>query len=426
MLSIPRRIIGVLLLVVTPVAATVAGLAGFFAVAALTVRLPLLSMTGVVLMALTATGLGAVGWRLLRRREYTIGFAALVTLFCASLAGTAILVPGARPAAGLVPSWVRFWSLPTGSHIAYAHQSAADPKRRYPVVFLHGGPGTPGNGLPAVAAAVAAAGFDVYAYDQLGAGRSSRLDDVTGYTVARQVADLDAIRMTIRADRLILVGQSWGGSLAAQYLAAHPDRVERVAFTSPGPIWPSSWPGGGTGDPWERMSDEQRRQRDDLIDRPRIFAQAVLQSIDPNAAHALVGDDEADELMHRIAVLGKDATSCSGGRSAPVHDNHQGFYVNQMTVEDFARIDDPRPALRQSTVPALVLRGTCDFVPWPVAREYRDTLRGAVLVSVPSAGHGIAADQPDRYEGTLMAFLTERQLPVSPYTGDPVPTDTER
>ena len=42
--------------------------------------------------------------------------------------------------------------------------------------------------------------------------------------------------------------------------------------------------------------------------------------------------------------------------------------------------------------------GSCDFVPWAVTREHRDTLPNAELVSVPNAGHGIAADQPDLYE----------------------------
>jgi proline iminopeptidase len=171
------------------------------------------------------------------------------------------------------------------------------------------------------------------------------------------------------------------------------------------------------------MTADQHRRRDELLDQPRIYAQAALQAINPNAAHALVGDDEADELMHRIAVLGKDVTSCAGGHSGPVHDNHQGFYVNQLTVADFATITDPRPALRRIAVPALIMRGGCDFIPWAVTREYRDTLPNAELVSVPSAGHGIAADQPELYARLLMAFLTGRRLPVPAYTGVPAPAD---
>ncbi|MEE1805543.1 alpha/beta fold hydrolase [Streptomyces sp. BE133] len=98
-------------------------------------------------------------------------------------------------------------------------------------------PGTPAEGIPAGGRELAADGFEVYSYDQLGAGRSTRLRDITGYTVARQVADLDAIRRTLGADRIVIVGQSWGGSLAAQYLAAHSRHVAKAVFTSPGALW---------------------------------------------------------------------------------------------------------------------------------------------------------------------------------------------
>ncbi|MEE1804829.1 alpha/beta fold hydrolase, partial [Streptomyces sp. BE133] len=52
-----------------------------------------------------------------------------------------------------------------------------------------------------------------------------------------QVADLDAIRRTLGADRIVIVGQSWGGSLAAQSLAAHSRHVAQAVFTSPGALW---------------------------------------------------------------------------------------------------------------------------------------------------------------------------------------------
>ncbi|MFJ9706042.1 alpha/beta fold hydrolase [Streptomyces sp. NPDC101234] len=149
------------------------------------------------------------------------------------------------------PPGVRFWDLPTGSHIAYVHAPATGKARPTPVIFLHGGPGTPGEGVPTGGRELAADGFDVYSYDQLGAGRSTRLRDVTGYTVARQVADLEAIRRTLGADRIILVGQSWGGSLTAQYLAAHAEHVAKAVFTSPRAVGPSipRLPGRGTLEP---------------------------------------------------------------------------------------------------------------------------------------------------------------------------------
>lgn len=404
-----RRIAGTLLILLAPAVAAGAGAAAFFATAAVTAEVPLLGAAALLTVTAVALAVAVPGWRLRGRPRplrRAVVFASAVALVCAATFSTTVLRPGPRPAAGPPPPSVRFWDLPTGSRIAYQHHPATGDRRPDPVIFLHGGPGTPGEGLPAVAGVLAGDGFDVYTYDQLGAGRSTRLRDVTGYTVARQVADLEAIRVTLRVERIIPVGQSWGGSLAAQYLAAHPTRVARVAVTSPGPIWPPAWPDGGTGDPWARLTPEQLRRRDEIIEGPRILVQAILQQINPNAAHGLVGDDEADELMHRIAVLGKDTARCPGAPPAAVHGNHQGFYANQMTVADFATVVDPRPRLRLLSVPALIMRGQCDFVPLPVTREYREVLAGSRLVVVPGAGHAIAAEQPAAYTGALRAFLT--------------------
>ncbi len=419
------RLSAILLLITGPVVAAVIGVTAFFLTALVTPDTRLLCAAGLVTTASVTYAFAVPGWALsgwAHRHRYA---AILTVLNCATVGAVftgAVLVPGPHPVPVPAPSPIGFWQLPTGSHIAYAHRPATGPAKPYPVVFLHGGPGTPGEGLPAMAEDLAADGFDVYAYDQLGAGRSTRLRDVTGYTVARQVADLEAIRVVLAADRLILVGQSWGGSLAAQYVAAHPQHVHQVVFTSPGPIWPRAWPDGGGGDPWARLSTEQRNQRDAVVDRPRILAQSLLQQINPNAAHRLVGDDEADEMLHRVAVLGKDATACPGRASAPVHGNHQGFYVNQRTVADFETIADPRPALRTAAVPTLIMRAACDFVPWPVTREYRDILPHAVLVAIPGAGHGIATGRPALYAQLLQAFLTGRRLPLTPYTAEAPPS----
>lgn len=244
----------------------------------------------------------------------------------------------------------------------------------------------------------------MYAYDQVGAGRSSRLSDVTEYTVARQVADLEAVRVAIRADQLVLVGQSWGATLAAEYLAAFPTRVAKVVFTSPGSLWAPAFP-DGIGEPWARLSPAEQERVDEITSRPRILAAFLLLGVNPRAAHALVPDAQADTFLHELALAGKDSGSCPGTPATTAHDNVQGFYVNQVTVADTEHVPDPRPVLRRSTVPALILRGDCDFVRPEVAEDYRSTLPSSTLVRVPGAGHAIGRSQPARYLALLRAFL---------------------
>lgn len=422
-----RRIGAVLLIVLGVVVGLAAGaLVILLAAAAVPVPVVFLGAGAVAVLAVTvlvvrgglALGASRRGWR-----TALVGGVAWTALVGVAF-GFLFLRPFPEMAGGPVPAGVRFWTLDDGTRLAYVASPATTPaaaRKPTPVVFLHGGPGTPGEGLPFGTAELNAAGYDVYTYDQIGAGRSTRLDDVTGYTVARNVADLDAVREKIEADQVILIGQSWGGSLAAQYLAAHPERVAKVAFTSPGEIWPDAHPDTDVS-PWSELTGARKKRYDELISAPRFLLQALLLDNAPEAAHRLVGDAEADARLHEIALTGRDLGSCPGGppSEGEVHQNPQGFYTNQLTNADFETIPDPRPALRKVRAPALVLRAECDYVPWVDTREYRDTLPGATLVYVPGAGHAVDEAGP-AYLRAILGFLAGERL--TGYTGAENPAD---
>jgi proline iminopeptidase len=314
----------------------------------------------------------------------------------------------------------RFWSLPNGGRIAYTLTPAARPTNRSPVVFLHGGPGVPGEPGRTVLSApdgLARDGFDVYVYDQVGAGLSSRLDDARDYTVDRHVADLEAIRQQIGAQKLILVGHSWGGILAARYLAAHTDRVERVVFETPAELWTPAQSRAITAG-----VDEQSAQQRALTLRlltPRVLLTNLLGDYNIQAARRFAGDREMDGFDQQASPL-QPAPTCD--RTADVRfPPGMGYYVGVGTNNSLNQVADPRPVLRNVQTPALVISAECDFLDWPLAREYRDTLPNSRLVHVPDAGHLVQVDQPALLLDTVRAFLLDRDLPLPAYTGSERP-----
>jgi proline iminopeptidase len=92
-----------------------------------------------------------------------------------------------------------------------------------PVVFLHGGPG--GGSLPHHRRFYDPAFWNILIYDQRGAGRSSPVAELRDNTTQHLVADLERLRETLRIERWMVFGGSWGSTLALAYAQAHPDRV---------------------------------------------------------------------------------------------------------------------------------------------------------------------------------------------------------
>lgn len=359
------------------------------------------------------------------RTIIAIGIGIFAAAVGAMLAWAVILSP--MPASAPPDDTAGYWDLPTGSRIAYRHTPADAQAGDTPVILLHGGPGSPDADAAEVAAAVAAGGFDVYYYHQLGAGRSSRLDGVEGYTVARHVADLEAIRVAIGAERVILVGASWGGQLAMSYVAAHPTRIERVVVSSPNSIWAPAF-----ADNARLTPGGQDDQGAVIGNHTRFLIPHVLMGIvGPGAANAVVPDTQADGAFEGM-VSDLDMWAGCPGRTAPDGSTEDaagggfGFWVNAVTTRDSRTVDDPRPALRQADVPLLVLRAECDYLAWEVTREYRDVIPGALLVPINDAGHVVWDDQPDLYAALVTGFLREEELPLQPYAGDTDPWGPER
>lgn len=309
------------------------------------------------------------------------------------------LAPTRPPGAGM-------WTLPDGTHLAFGVIHAR-PATAPPVVALHGGPGVPDlAGELSGLRGLAADGHDVYAYAQLGAGRSSRLADPSGYTVPRAVADLEQVRRRIGARRLILVGHSYGAYLAAAYLAAHPQRVARIVFVSPG-----SLRDGLTGAELQaRLSWPQRLQVYSLLVRPRLLLTYALTQVNPAAAHAFAPDGELDPRMARVYAATERALHCPGHSGPVLHG--AAFYANQVP-QTWHRppVPDIAPRLRTLHVPALVLKGQCDYVDWHTAAEYIKAIPGARLAYLRRAGHDIRTDRPAAYQATIRAFLARRPIP---------------
>jgi proline iminopeptidase len=326
----------------------------------------------------------------------------LLLFLCASLS-----LPYELHAAPSAPS-VQYWDLPTGSKIAYLEFPAIGQRREYPIVFLHGGPGAYAVTIEAttqVLSELTADGFDVYVYDQIGGGLSERLSDITEYTVARHVADLEAIRQQLSAEKLILIGSSWGAQLAARYITRYPARVDRVILAGPGALHPPDWKQNGYGRIEARFTDEEMAQLQAMVNRPELERAVELLASDPAAAMRAFPDDAADGLFDEVTNrFYLPHLGCAGTRYTFTSRGY-GFWANRMTGRDLDVSSSPLPALKESGVRALILRGECEYMKREVAEQYLDAFPGSTMADVPGAGHMLFWDRPRVFLDLVRKFV---------------------
>src|SRR6478672_8396200 len=97
-----------------------------------------------------------------------------------------------------------------------------------PAVYLHGGPG---SGCQADHRRLFdPERFHAVLFDQRGAGRSRPKGRREDNTLPRLIADMEMIRERFGFERWIIVGGSWGATLALAYAQSHPDRVTGVVL----------------------------------------------------------------------------------------------------------------------------------------------------------------------------------------------------
>ncbi len=106
-----------------------------------------------------------------------------------------------------------------------------DPSSSDVLIAIHGGPGMSSDYMASVES-LAGPELALVTYDQRGAGRSGK--PAGGYTFHDYVADLEAVRCAVGAERVHLLGHSWGGLLALKYATINPDRVRSIVLAGSG------------------------------------------------------------------------------------------------------------------------------------------------------------------------------------------------
>jgi proline iminopeptidase len=301
-----------------------------------------------------------------------------------------------------------FWQLSTGSSIGYTYISSTSKETQaYPIIYLHGGPGG------AISKRViddlkplSNEGFDLYFYDQVGSGASSRLSDISQYTVQRHVDELNEIITKIKSGKVILIGQSWGSVLAAAYLSKYPERIDKIIFTSPGPIYPVNNKAINIPAPDSfrlRGPLYTNKAANESSTNIRIKAITFFAS---RFGEKIASDKEVDEYAYFLDSKAYKSALCDTSVNL-ANRGSSGFFASIMTYNSVLQLKDFREKIKGINMRVLILKGQCDNQPWAATREYLSLFPNHKFVLIPNAGHFINVEQHKMYIREIKNFLLQ-------------------
>ncbi|WIX82507.1 alpha/beta hydrolase [Amycolatopsis carbonis] len=253
------------------------------------------------------------------------------------------------------------------------------------LIVCHGGPGL--WDMFGDLAAVLATRLRVIRWDQRGCGRSERRGP---YSLARTIADLDAVRRHYGLARAAVLGHSWGATLALRYALAHPAHVTKLVYVSGtglGRAWHPAYErdfAARLGEDLPRLRDLNSRARTPAEDRELAVLQWSADFPDPSTART-----HAERMATPWFPINYDCNAA----------------INTEEKRQSPTEAELIAACRGLPTPALVVDGDQDIRPrWAV-----DSLEAALpttnRVTLPGVGHVPWLEAPDAVAEAVLDFL---------------------
>ena len=100
------------------------------------------------------------------------------------------------------------------------------------VLLLHGGPGFTHDYFECFEDFLPKEGVEFFYYDQLGCGNSDIPNDTSLWNIPRFVEEVEQVRKGLGLDSFYLLGHSWGGMLAMEYLQKYQSHVKAAVLSN--------------------------------------------------------------------------------------------------------------------------------------------------------------------------------------------------
>ncbi len=303
-----------------------------------------------------------------------------------------------------------YWQMDEETKLFHFTQGETDGKQ---VLVIHGGPGIPFQevwpGLEGIN------GFHFNYYHQRGCGNSTipfysfesknysanmkSLEDRLG--LARHLEDIEKIRRILGKEKLIIIGHSFGGFLAALYTLEFPNRVEKLILVEPADMLKFPPAHGGMNQIQAWLNEDQNSEYEKFLKEYFNYGSFFKKTEDDLAQlNGQYGTFYLQAMENQfpdkeISLTGMGGTKGIGGFST-----HAVYF-------SLGRKYDYREKLDELLVPSLVLHGALDLYGPEASLEWAASLPEAVYYEFKDSSHFPFLEEPEEFRVIVESFLND-------------------
>ncbi|MBK0329263.1 proline iminopeptidase-family hydrolase [Rhodobacteraceae bacterium F11138] len=259
------------------------------------------------------------------------------------------------------------------------------------VLCANGGPGLPCDYLRDSHSCLAAEGFRVVAWDQLGTGSSDRPTDPSLWTIQRYVEETETVRSALGLGKVHFLGQSWGGWLGIEYALTYPDNLRSLILENTAADIP-------------HLVSELNRLRDALGSETvammqRHEALGTLDHPEYEAAVTILNYRHVCRLDEWPAPVKRSLDDWNMGPYGTMQGPNEFLYTGNMA--QWNRIPD----MHKIKVPCLITTGQHDELTPACARRMHEQLPDSEIQVFRNSSHMPFFEEPEAYYPALLKFL---------------------
>jgi proline iminopeptidase len=267
-----------------------------------------------------------------------------------------------------------------------------------PLIIIPGGPGGAHPGYRVFDSL--AKNNELIYFDAFGRGKSDTAKDVKEYSLARDIEDIEGLRIALHFDKLNVLGHSYGGLVAQGYALKYPSRVRHLILANTFHSYIM----------WQKNDDNSNHEIQ--TNYPEVWDSLMLI----REAGAVSSDAKHQELYAKVPygflyAYNPNNFISRGAKLYPNSFNPKLYY--QMVGRDGDFIVgsdigtfDYRKQLKNLKMPVLIYGGRYDRVAVPAMMvKYKEYCPQAKFVMFEKSGHNPQVEEPSKLFPLLEDFL---------------------